>query len=321
MSTYNSLISAGNVDLRPEFLNEIFTAAAEQSVVLSKARQLRNMTTKELKLKVSTALPTVYFVGEKGLSQTFPSDALKQTTSSEWEDVSIYAGELAAIIVVPNSVIADANFDIFAEIKNQMPTAIAQKVDSAVLYGDSGTDVPDDWSDGIFVAMPNDHKIALGTGADLYDDILAASGVYAAVEADHYDVNGVVADVTLKASLRGLRDNVTGLPIFVQTVQEAPVYSLAGVSMTFPMNGAFDPSQTLLVAGDWSKLVYSLRQDVAFDMFNTGVIQDGNGAIQHNLMQEDLTAIRCTFRMAWGLPQAAQWATISGAYPFAALVP
>ena len=320
MSNYDGLISTGNVPLAPEFLAEIFQAAAEQSAVLGLGQKLRNMTTNELKLKVSTALPEVYFVGTKGKSQTFPGDALKKTTSAEWEDVSMYAGELAAIVVVPNNVFNDANFDIFGEIRRQIPTAIAKKIDSAVLYGTHASDVPDDWTDGIYVAMPNDHKIGLGDVGDLYDDILAASGVYAAVENDGYDVNGVLGTVSLKASLRGLRDNVTGMPIFVQSVQGTPSYSLAGISMQFPKNGGFDASKTLLIAGDWDKLVYSIRQDVAFDVFTTGVVQDDQGAIQHNLMQEDLTALRVTFRMGWALPEPAQWTTISG-YPFAALVP
>lgn len=318
---YNGLISTGNVDLHPEFLAEIFQAAAEESAVLKLGKQLRNMTTRELKLKVSTALPEVYFVGEKGLSQTFPSDALKQTTTSEWEDVSMYAGELAAIVVIPNNVFNDADFDIFGEIRRQIPTAIAKKIDSAVLYGTAGTNVPDDWSSGIFTLMPAGNKVTLGSTGDIYNDLLAASGIFAQVEADGYDVNGIVGATSLKASLRGLRDGATGAPLFTPTIQNPNEYTLAGVTITFPKNGGFSPSSTLAIAGDWDKLVYSIRQDVAFDVFTTGVVQDGTGAITHNLMQEDLTALRVTFRMGWALPQPAQWVSVSGAYPFAALVP
>lgn len=320
---YNGLISTGNVDLHPEFLAEIFKSAEEQSVVLSKGNQLRNMTKNELKLTVSTALPEVYFVGTKGKSQTFPADALKQTTTSEWEDVSIYAGELAAIVVVPNNVFNDADFDLFGEIRRQMPTAIAKKIDSAVLYGESGVNVPDDWSDGIFTLMPAAHKIAVGDVGDIYDDLLVASGVFNQVEMDGYEVNGLAGATALKAQLRGLRDGATGVPLFTPSIQSPNDYTLAGVPITFPRNGGFNASETLLVAGDWTKLVYSIRQDVAFDVFTTGVIQDGSGNITHNLMQEDLTALRVTFRMGWALPQPAMWdvEVASGVFPFAAYVP
>ena len=55
MSAYDGLISTGNVVLRPEYIAEIFEAAAGESAVLRLGRRLRNMTTREMKLKVSTA--------------------------------------------------------------------------------------------------------------------------------------------------------------------------------------------------------------------------------------------------------------------------
>lgn len=326
--SFNDLIAYGNVTLTPDELSTIFQDAAKESVVLSKGNQLRNMTTNELVMKVSTALPEVYFVGTKGTSQTFPASALKQTTKSEWDNVSIYAGELAAIVVIPNNVFNDANFDIFGELRRQLPTAIAKKVDSAILYGTHAVDVPDNWRDGIYTGMPIDSVVTVGGVGDIYDDFLAPSGVFYQVENDGYDVNGIVAATSLKAQLRGLRaDSGTGMPLFSPSIQTPGAYELAGVTIVFPTNGGFDASQTLAIAGDWKKLVYSIRQDVTFDVFTTGVIQDGNGAIQHNLMQEDLTALRVTFRMAWGLPEQAgdmaRWdgTTASGVYPFSAYIP
>lgn len=327
MTVYNSLISAGNVDLHPDYLNEIFSAAVEESVAMRLGTRLRNMTSSELVLKVNSALPTAYFVGTKGTTQTFPANALKQTTGVEWTDESIYAGEIAVMVPIPNNVFNDANFDILGECKRLLPGAIAKKVDEAILYGTKTSDVPDNWTNGIFVDMPAENKIAVAHTGDIYDDILGDGGVFAQVELDGYDVTGMVGAVSLKGKLRGLRaidgsGNATGAPIFVQTVQSPAEYSLNGVPILFPKNGAFDPTKTLLIAGEWEKLVYSIRQDVRFDVFTTGVIQDGNGAIQHNLMQEDLTVVRVTFRMGWALPQPAMRITASGTgYPFAAYVP
>jgi len=319
---YDGLISYGDVEIEWEVLSEIFKKAEESSVVLKLARKLRNMTTHEMDMKVTNELPDVYFVGEKGRTQTFPADALKKVTNSCWETVEIHAGELAAIIVIPNNVFADANFDVISEVKSQLPTAIGHKIDEAVFYGEPATDVPDDWPEGIFFGMPAENIVDLSGFADIYDAVLGADGVFAQVEADGYEVNGIVAANTLKAQLRGLRaDAGTGAPIFQPSMQAAGQYTLAGVPMDFPTNGGFDASQTLMIAGDWNQLVYSLRQDVKFDVFTTGVIQDGEGVIIHNLMQEDLTAIRCTFRMGWAMPIPATNVTISGeAYPFSALV-
>ena len=320
MSAYDQLISNGNVTFTAQELAEIFSAAEEQSHIMRLGHRLRDMTTNELKLKVSTALPTVEFVGTQGVTQTFPADALKKTTKSEWDNVSIFAGELAAITVVPNNTFNDANFDVFGEVKRQFPTAIARKVDASVLYGDAGVNVPDDWHDGIFTAMPVGHQVELGTGADLYADILGENGVFAKVEASNYDVNGILSATVLKSKLRGLRDGATGSPLFSQSMQQVGGYTLAGVNMDFPTNGGFLPATSLMIAGDWTKLVWSLRQDVAFDVFTTGIIQDNTGAITYNLLQQDLTAIRCTFRMAWGLPQPIDWMGTVNPYPFAALI-
>ncbi len=322
MTTYNSLISAGNVDLRPEFLAEIFSAAANESAVLGLGRQLRNMTTSELTYKVSTALPVVYFTGTKGTSQTFPANALKQTTTSEWNDVSLFAGELASILVIPNNVFNDANFDIQAEIRRQMPSAIAKKIDEAVLFGTHASDVPDNWSDGVFTAMPAENKVSQSLGADLFDAIMGPAGLFGQVELDGYDVSAVLSATSQKAALRGLRDVTSGIPLFMNSMQGGPQYTLAGVPMRFKGNGLIDTSKALMIAGDWSQLVYALREDVRVDVYTTGVIQDGNAAIVHNLLQEDLTALRVTFRMGWALPIPKQYTTASGTqYPFAALVP
>jgi HK97 family phage major capsid protein len=219
-------------------------------------------------------------------------------------------------------VFQDASFDIIGEVRSQIPAAIAAKVDAAVLYGDPATDVPDDWSHGIVEGAAPGQFVADDFGADLYDAILGPSGLYSLVEKWGYDVNGVVADVSMKAALRGLRDVTSGMLIFLNSMQGGPVYTLAGIPVRFPMNGALNAGTSLMIAGDWSKLVYSIRQDVAIDVFTTGVVNDDKGAITHNLMQEDLTALRCTFRMAWGLPLPAERYTSSASkYPFAILAP
>lgn len=327
MATFDGLISNGNITLTPDELSAIFSEAAQNSVVMSLGSQLRNMTTSELKLKVSTALPEVFFVGTKGASYTNVSGtvgSLKPTTTSTWENVSIYAGELAAIVVVPNNTFNDANFDIFGEIRRQMPTAIGKKFDTAVLHGTHGVDVPYEWSDGITVQCPAAMQFNLGANGDIYDDILGVSGTYARVEARNYDVNGNVALLTMKGKMRALRQkdgssNQTGLPILQPTVASPVPYTFDGVPTIFPRNGGLDATKAKLISGDWSQLVWSIRQDVAFDVFTAGVIQDDTGAITHNLLQEDLTALRVTFRMAWGLPTPADWMGTASRFPFSVI--
>jgi len=104
-------------------------------------------------------------------------------------------------------------------------------------------------------------------------DIMAEGGVIANIEASGYLPTGAIADVTMRAKLRGLRDN-NGVPLFKSDMQGATNYALDGNPMYFPLNGAYDASKALMISGDFNQLVYSVRQDITYKIFTEGVIQD-----------------------------------------------
>ena len=56
-----------------------------------------------------------------------------------------------------------------------------------------------------------------------------------------------------------------------------------------------------MIAGDWSKAVVGLRQDLTYQVFDTGVISDDSGVVVLNLMQQDAVALRCVMRCAWAV--------------------
>lgn len=72
--------------------------------------------------------------------------------------------------------------------------------------------------------------------------------------------------------------------------------------MNFPNNGAFDKSKALMISGDFSQLVYSIRQDITFKLFTEGVVQNTDGTIAYNLMQNDMVALRAVMRLGWEIP-------------------
>jgi hypothetical protein len=47
------------------------------------------------------------------------------------------------------------------------------------------------------------------------------------------------------------------------------------------------------------QFVVGVRQDISFKLFTEGVIQDQTGSIIYNLMQQDMSAMRLTFRVGW----------------------
>lgn len=325
---YNSLINRdGATALIPEDVvkEEILAALPQSSVIAQLATRLRDMTRKELRLPVMSALPDVYFVGEKGVSpQTF--DGIKQTTEAAWENKYIYAEELAAIIPIPENVLEDADYDIWSEIKPYIVEGIGKKLDSAVLFGSSNADAPATWPDGILTGMPAAHQVTLNTGStDLYDNLLGVGGVYNLVEEDGYDVTGSVNALSMKAHLRGLRDATNGQPLFVTDMRSDNPYSVWGVPYTFPKNGCFDATQALSIVGAFNQIVWSVRRDVQFKILTEGVITDNASPrnIVHNLGQDDMVALRVTFRAGWQLPNPINRVNTDSAtrYPFAAILP
>ena len=77
----------------------------------------------------------------------------------------------------------------------------------------------------------------------------------------------------------------------------------------------------LTVALQRENFIIGVRQDFTVTVHREGVIQDNTGAIQYNLMQQDMTAIRIVFRVGWQVsnPINYQEGTEANRYPAAVL--
>ena len=145
---------------------------------------------------------------------------------------------------------------------------------------------------------------------------MGEGGLIAKVELDGFNPNGVMSAIQMRGKLRGLKDT-TGQPIFKSDMQGATRYGLDGMDMYFPMNGAFDPTQAQMIVGDWSQLVYAIRQDMTFKIFSEGVIQDPTTkAITYNLMQNDMVALRAVMRLGWEIANPINAYNADKANPF-----
>lgn len=271
--------------------NEIIQGTITQSAVLSRGRKLANMTSRQYKMPVLDMLPIAYFVnGDTGQ---------KKTTKQAWDKKFITAEEIAVIVPIPEAVLDDAEYDIWAEVKPRVTEAFGKVIDGAILFD---VDKPTTWRDGVVTtATKAQSVVTLGASDNLYDKIMAEEGVIAKVEDSGYFVNGHMADISMRAKLRGLKD-ADGNPIFKSDMQGATSYSLDGSPMNFPNNGAFDKSKALMISGDFSQLVYSIRQDITFKLFTEGVVQNTDGTIAYNLMQNDMVALRAVMRLGWEIP-------------------
>lgn len=271
--------------------NEIIQGVVTQSAVLQRGRKLPNMTSRQYKMPVLDMLPIAYFVnGDTGQ---------KKTTKQAWDKKFITAEEIAVIVPIPEAVLDDSDYDIWAEVRPRIVEAFGKVIDGAILFG---TDKPASWRNDI-VATATAAKTVVGLGAadNLYDKIMGEDGSIAMVENSGYFVNGHMADISMRAKLRGLK-NTNGDPLFKSDMQSSTTYSLDGSPMNFPNNGAFDKSKALMISGDFSQLVYAIRQDITFKLFTEGVVQNTDGTIAYNLMQNDMVALRAVMRLGWEIP-------------------
>ena len=309
--TVNVIDRAGSEALIPvEISNEIIKEVPTTSKLLQMMRKLPNMSSKQKTIPVQNALPDAYFLSG--------DMAQKQTTKAEWEKLTLTAEELAVIIPIPEAVLDDAGFDIWSEIKPQIVEALGIAIDGAILFG---TNKPESWPTPIYTSAVAKHQtVALGTGDDVAADIIGVNGLMAKVENSGFIVNGFIADATFEAHLRNLRDNNNNL-LYSSSLLSSTPSNLVGRPIEYDNNGIFDTTQALMICGDFSKAVYSIRQDVTYKVLSEAVIQDTEGNIVYNLAQQDMVALRVVMRLGVQIANPVTRRKGKNGYPFAVLTP
>jgi len=278
--------------IQEQLVSTIFQDVPKQSAVLPLMRQLPNMTSKQTKIPVLDMLPMAYWVnGDTGF---------KQTSEQAWDNVYMTAAELAVIVPIPEAVVSDSSYDILGEVTPRVNEAMGQRIDQAILFG---LNRPSEWQTDIVTRARNAGNNI--SGGITYDTLLGTGGLISQVEDSGHMVNGIVASVKTRSALRGIKDT-NGHPLFMSDMKAATPYTLDGSPIAFPLNGSFDNSVALMVAGDFSQAVYAMRQDVTVKLLDQGVIQDpSTKAIVYNLAQQDMIALRVVMRLGWALPNYA----------------
>ena len=107
-------------------------------------------------------------------------------------------------------------------------------------------------------------------------------------------------------------------------MQGAASYALDGMPIQFPMNGAWDADSALMIVGDFSQLVYSIRQDVTYKLLTEATIVDPTSrAVLYSLAQQDMVALRAVMRLGWEIPNpvSAFSSDLEARSPFAVYLP
>jgi HK97 family phage major capsid protein len=294
-----------------EVSNEMLGKATEQSAVLQMFRRVP-VGRAQVRFPVLSALPVAYFVGG--------DTGLKQTTEVNWTNKFLNIEEIATIMPVPDNVLADVDANIWDEAMPLLTEAFGRTLDQAVFFG---TNAPSSWPTNITTALTS-------AGNNVTEGLAATSGgyfgdvdaLYAKVETDGFDVTGWVGAVSAKSKLRTARDS-QGRKLDVGRVSGA-VDTLDGYPIAYPMRGLWPTasSSPRLFGGDWSQFVIGVRQDITMKILTEAVIQDNTGAIVYNLAQQDMTAVRLTFRIGWQVANTINndQPTESARYPVSALL-
>lgn len=332
MPTYNGGVfraAAGTSDaLVPEPLSaEIIQELPRASAALSLMRRT-TLSAKTQRMPVLDVLPLAYWV-----SQSVPGEdvGMKQTGNQAWKNVTLVVEELATILPIPEAYLDDADVPIWNEVQPRMVEAAGNLIDQAVLFG---VGKPSTWGTDIYTA-------AVSAGNTVKDGFTDSAGTLAATDFGQsvtslgdtmsqtgYTVNGFAARPGLNWRLMGLR-SAQGVPIYEPDMQNAggqqawnqPASgNLYGYPLRMIDNGSWDPTKAQLIAGDWSKAIIGVRQDISFKLFTEGVISNDSGTVIMNLMQQDAVAMRMVMRLAYAVASPVTILqpnkTISQRFPF-----
>lgn len=287
---YNAVTSRTDSQaLIPEDVStDLIRRMTTESAVLQQFRHVP-VARNQQRMPVLSALPVAYFVtGDTGL---------KQTTEMAWDNKYLNIEEIATILPVPDNVVADIDVNVWDEAQPYLVEAVGRALDGAVYFG---TNTPSSWPTSIQAAIT-------AAGNNITEGTAAASGgymadvdlAYAKVEEDGFDVSGFTAAKSARGKFRAARNSL-GDRLDAGRLS-GDLKELDGLPISYAMPGMF-PGTTgtpRLFAIDGSQFVVGVRSDITLKILDQAVIQDNTGAIIYNLAQQDMTALRLTFRVGW----------------------
>jgi hypothetical protein len=276
------------IELPEQVARDVVEGIEAQSVVASLAKRVPMGSLTHL-TPVVNSLPDAYWLTG--------DTSLKTTTVVDFDGVQLVAVPLAALVVIPDDFQADSTVNIGGEVVSLLQDAFAKKIDGAVMFG---TNKPAAWTSPSLY----DGAAAVGNYSELAaSDTDYAQGVANAaklVAQDGYNVNGIAYDNALKWDIAASR-TTDGIPLNNLT---DPFFGLKQAEST---NGAWSKSNARALVGDWSKVLFGVRQQFTATLHTDAVITDTNGVVTYNAMQQDSKILRVVGRFAYAVALPATW--------------
>ncbi len=257
---------------------EIIKATVRGSSIL-RLSNVQSMNSDTKKFPVMVSGPGAYWVGE--------TERINTSTAS-WIFPEMTAKKIAVIVPVTREKMNDTTIDVFGEISPYIAESFHKSIDAACLFG---TNSP--FAKNIFTEAGS-QTVAVGTNARLDLDI---SDVMAKVEAAGYDVDGFVADIGFKNSLRKLR-NSAGDPLYAKGEDFDTLYSQP---ITFNRANSWDKTKAICIAGEWKYSIVGIREEIQYEVLREATLQSVTMADNKplSLAENDMVAIKATMRLAF----------------------
>lgn len=259
-----------------EISREIIQGAIRYSVALQIFRRARNMMTDEMLMPALSMLPQGGWLDA--------DNSVKPLTTQAWDMVEMFAEEYAARVVIPDNVREDASYDMWGEILPRLQEVYGKAFDQAVFMG---INKPRRFRSDIVTACIQAGAVVTPT-TNINEDINNALSL---VEQSGYNPTALVAGVGMKAKFRMNTDS-TGQPIWFPFIESLNKYYLD--------NGAWDDSRAMLIVGDFSQAIYSVREDMSIRI-SSDAATNIDGSL-HSMFDEDSQVLRAKWRIGFAIP-------------------
>lgn len=314
-------VSPDPLQIPEKVSRNILEEAVTKSAVMQLCRKER-MSSRTERMPAIDMFPTAFWMGDNNTTAAEEDVAFKQTTTMKWKNITMEAREIAVMVPVPDNYVADSGFDLLGVIQPRIAEAIGVALDRACLFNYQNPWRNNPYSVGIY-----QQAVAAGnTVTENHDDTdsyanIAEIGLQQAELG--FDLGGAAGRVGYRYKLAQARTDA-GVSPFNPTGPQGQLPDLPyGLNFAAVDNSAWDNTRATLIAGDWSKALLGIRQDLTMRIFDSAIIQDPDtGDIVYNSVQQDGKVLRVTARFAFAV---LSYKTIlhqgSDAFPFSVLRP
>lgn len=295
---------------------DVFKNIVDESLVLSRGNNIGAMPKGKTNIPIPKTLISANFVGmgEK-----------KPVTDTSIQTETLHAGKIAAVVLIPEELLDDADFDVFENfVKPQAPRAFGEAIDRAVLFG---AGKPAEWTGFQSGLVPQ--AIAKGMGVqltdDLYGDIMGRNGMISKVNMNGFSVTGWAGDPLTEALLREAKDKA-GRPLynpFLDPISGEPREAIYGKPYRSLLTGAWSDTDNhaLLIGGDFKQLIYSIRKEITYRISTEATVELPSGEVV-NCFQQNVVALLMEMRIGAAVlnPPTAMNRNDETRFPFSVLL-